>query len=42
MKCIMCKNGDLQEGTTTVTLERDATIVVFIGGGPNADDTEEK
>jgi len=29
MKCIMCKEGDLQEGTTTVTLERDATIVVF-------------
>ena len=29
MKCILCKTGDLQEGTTTVTLERDATIVVF-------------
>ena len=31
MKCIVCKTGDLQEGTTTVTLERDATIVVFKG-----------
>lgn len=31
MKCIMCKTGDLHEGTTTVTLERDNTIVVFKG-----------
>ena len=31
MKCVMCKNGDLKEGTTTVTLERDATILVFKG-----------
>jgi len=31
MKCVMCKNGDLNEGITTVTLERDATILVFKG-----------
>jgi len=31
MKCVICKSGDLQEGTTTVMLERDATIVVFKG-----------
>jgi len=29
MKCVMCKNGDLKEGTTTVTLEQDGTIIVF-------------
>ena len=29
MKCVMCKNGDMSIGTTTVTLERDATTVVF-------------
>ena len=31
MKCIMCKDGDTKLGTTTVTLERDATTVVFKG-----------
>jgi YgiT-type zinc finger domain-containing protein len=29
MKCAMCKNGDLVEGTTTVMLEQDGTIIVF-------------
>lgn len=29
MKCVICKHGEMQPGTTTMTLERDATIVVF-------------
>lgn len=29
MKCIMCKLGETEPGTTTVTLERDTTTVVF-------------
>ena len=29
MKCIMCKQGETQPGTTTMTLERDATTIVF-------------
>jgi YgiT-type zinc finger domain-containing protein len=29
MKCIMCKQGETQPGTTTMTLERDETMVVF-------------
>jgi YgiT-type zinc finger domain-containing protein len=29
MKCVMCKHGETQAGTTTVTLERENTIVVF-------------
>lgn len=29
MKCVMCKEGETQPGTTTVTVERDATTVVF-------------
>ncbi len=29
MKCIICRIGDIEPGTTTVTLEQDATIVVF-------------
>ena len=29
MKCIMCKQGETQPGTTTMTLERGATTVVF-------------
>ncbi len=29
MKCIICRIGDTEPGTTTVTLEQDATIVVF-------------
>ncbi len=28
MKCIMCKFGETQPGTTTMTLERDATTIV--------------
>jgi len=28
MKCVICKQGDLQTGTTTVTLERDPTTLV--------------
>jgi YgiT-type zinc finger domain-containing protein len=31
MKCVIYKSGDLQEGTTAIMLERDATIVVFKG-----------
>ncbi len=29
MKCIACKTGNLEEGATTVTLEKDGTIIVF-------------
>ncbi|HVB22839.1 MAG TPA: type II toxin-antitoxin system MqsA family antitoxin [Ktedonobacteraceae bacterium] len=29
MKCIMCKWGETQPGTTTMTLERGTTTVVF-------------
>lgn len=29
MKCVMCKYGETQPGTTTVTLERENTIIVF-------------
>jgi YgiT-type zinc finger domain-containing protein len=29
MRCVMCKDGDTSLGTTTVTLEREATTVVF-------------
>lgn len=29
MKCITCRIGDTEPGTTTVTLKQDATIVVF-------------
>jgi YgiT-type zinc finger domain-containing protein len=29
MKCVMCKQGETQPGTTTMTLERDATTIVF-------------
>ena len=29
MSCVMCKSGDTSLGTTTVTLERNATTVVF-------------
>jgi len=29
MKCVICKNGELIEGTTIVTLKQDATILVF-------------
>lgn len=29
MKCVVCKQGELREGTATVTLERDGMILVF-------------
>ena len=29
MKCITCRVGDTEPGTTTATLKQDATIVVF-------------
>ena len=29
MKCVICKHGETQIGTTTVTLERDTTTIVF-------------
>jgi YgiT-type zinc finger domain-containing protein len=29
MKCVICKQGETQPGTTTMTLERDATTVGF-------------
>ena len=29
MQCVMCKQGETQPGTTTMTLERDTTTVVF-------------
>ena len=31
MKCTVCQNGELQEGTTTVTLEHDLTVAIFKG-----------
>lgn len=29
MKCVICKQGETQLGTTTMTLERNTTTVVF-------------
>jgi len=29
MKCVVCKNGDVVNGTTTVTLEKNASTIVF-------------
>ena len=29
MKCVICKHGEIQEGTTTVTLERGTSTIVF-------------
>lgn len=29
MKCVICKDGNTQIGTVTVTLERDAMTLVF-------------
>lgn len=29
MKCVICKHGETLPGTTTMTLERDTTIIVF-------------
>jgi YgiT-type zinc finger domain-containing protein len=31
MKCLICKKGSTKPGTTTVTLEKDALIVVIRG-----------
>ena len=31
MKCVICKNGETQPGTGTVTLERGDTTIVFKG-----------
>jgi YgiT-type zinc finger domain-containing protein len=28
MKCVICKYGETQPGTTTITLERDTTTIV--------------
>ena len=29
MKCMICKHGDTKKGTTTVTLEKDGSTIVF-------------
>lgn len=29
MRCVVCKQGDLQSGIATITLERDEMILVF-------------
>ena len=29
MKCMICKHGETKLGTTTVTLEKDRTTIVF-------------
>jgi len=29
MKCVICKYGETKEGTTTVTLERENSTIVF-------------
>jgi YgiT-type zinc finger domain-containing protein len=29
MQCVVCKQGETEPGTTTMTLERDTTTVVF-------------
>lgn len=29
MKCVICKHGETQPGTVTVTLEREGTTLVF-------------
>ena len=29
MKCVICKHGETQPGTTTMTLEHGATTIVF-------------
>ncbi len=31
MKCVICKHGQTQSGTVTVTLERGGTTLVFKG-----------
>lgn len=29
MKCVICKNGETNKGWTTVTLEREGSVIVF-------------
>lgn len=29
MKCVICKTGDVRDGTTSVTLQRDETTIVI-------------
>lgn len=29
MKCVICRHGKTQAGETTVTLDRDGTVIVF-------------
>ena len=29
MQCVICKHGETQDGTTTVTLERNGSTIVF-------------
>jgi len=29
MKCMICKHGETKKGTTTVTLEKDGSTIVF-------------
>jgi len=29
MKCMICKHGETKQGTTTVTLEKDGSTIVF-------------
>lgn len=29
MKCMICKHGETKEGTTTVTLEKDNSTIIF-------------
>ena len=29
MKCVICKHGETTDGTTTITLERDSSTIVF-------------
>ena len=31
MKCVICRNGETEPGTTTVTFERDGCVVVIRG-----------
>ena len=31
MKCVVCKTGETEKGKTTVTLQRDNTVVIIEG-----------
>lgn len=31
MKCVVCKTGETVDGTTTVTIERESTVLVMRG-----------